>query len=90
MQRSDENTIFIYLIVTLLCVSLPAISAPISRIKGKTVDAGTNKPLDFADVLLFKKGDTYPVFHALPDMDGHFGIAEVKNGEYSLMIRLVG
>lgn len=79
-----------YLIVTLLCVSLSATAAPISRIKGKIVDAGTNKPLDFADVLLFKKGDTNPVFHALPDMDGSFGIAEVKNGEYSLMIRLVG
>ena len=79
-----------YLIVTLLCVSLSAAATPISRIKGKIVDAGTNKPLDFADVLLFKKGDSNPVFHALPDMDGSFGIADVKNGEYSLMIRLVG
>lgn len=69
-----------YLIVTLLCVSLSAAATPISRIKGKIVDAGTNKPLDFADVLLFKKGDSNPVFHALPDMDGSFGIADVKNG----------
>lgn len=79
-----------YLIVTLLCVSMSATAAPISRIKGKIVDAGTNKPLDFADVLLFQKGDDNPVFHALPDIDGSFGITDVKNGEYSLMIRLVG
>lgn len=79
-----------YLIVILLCFSLSVSAAPVSRIKGKIVDAGTNKPLDFADVLLFKKGDDNPVFHALPDMDGSFGIADVKNGEYSLMIRLVG
>lgn len=78
------------LIVTLLCVSLSVTAVPIFRIKGKIVDAGTNKPLDFADVFLFKKGDSNPVFHALPDMDGSFGIADVKNGEYSLMIRLVG
>ena len=79
-----------YLIVALLCFSLSVTAAPLTRIKGKIVDAGTNKPLDFADVLLFKKGDDNPVFHALPDMDGSFGIADVKNGEYSLMIRLVG
>ena len=79
-----------YLIVALLCFSLSVSAAPISRIKGKIVDAGTNQPLDFADVLLFKKGDSNPVFHALPDRDGSFGIADVKNGEYSLMIRLVG
>lgn len=78
------------LIVVLLCFSLSVTAAPLTRIKGKIVDAGTNKPLDFADVLLFKKGDDNPVFHALPDMDGSFGIADVKNGEYSLMIRLVG
>lgn len=78
------------LIVALLCFSLSVTAAPLTRIKGKIVDAGTNKPLDFADVLLFKKGDDNPVFHALPDMDGSFGIADVKNGEYSLMIRLVG
>ena len=79
-----------YLIVALLCFSLSVSAAPISRIKGKIVDAGTNQPLDFADVLLFKKGDSNPVFHALPDRDGSFGIVDVKNGEYSLMIRLVG
>ncbi len=79
-----------FLIVALLCFSLSVSAAPISRIKGKIVDAGTNQPLDFADVLLFKKGDSNPVFHALPDRDGSFGIADVKNGEYSLMIRLVG
>ena len=79
-----------YLIVALLCFSLSVSAAPISRIKGKIVDAGTNQPLDFADVLLFKKGESNPVFHVLPDRDGSFGITDVQNGEYSLMIRLVG
>lgn len=79
-----------YLIVALLCLSFSVSADPVSRIKGKIVDAGTNKPLDFADVFLFKKGDDNPAFHALPEMDGSFGIADVKNGEYSLLIRLVG
>lgn len=43
------------LIVALLCFSLSVTAAPLTRIKGKIVDAGTNKPLDFADVLLFKR-----------------------------------
>lgn len=79
-----------YFIMALLCLSLSVTAAPVSRIKGKIVNAGTNKPLDFADVFLFKKGDDNPVFHALPDEEGRFGIAEVDNGEYNLMIRLVG
>lgn len=102
---NNENTIFaevltndlceemkkcFCLILTLLCITFSAIAASTPRIKGKIVDAASKQPLDFADVLLFKKGDINPAFHALPEMDGSFKIAEVKNGEYSLVIRLVG
>lgn len=78
------------LILALLCITVSVIAAPVSRIKGKIVDAGSNKPIDFADVLLFRKGDVNPVFHALPEVDGSFKITDVKDGEYSLLVRLVG
>lgn len=29
-------------------------------------------------------------FHALPDRDGTFRIADVKDGKYNLLVRLVG
>jgi outer membrane receptor protein involved in Fe transport len=54
------------------------------------VDAGTNAPIDFADVLLFTGGSDQPVSHVLPDAKGAFSFAGVKDGEYTLLIRLVG
>ena len=50
----------------------------------------TTNRLYFADVLLFREGDVNPVFHALPDRDGTFRIADVKDGKYNLLVRLVG
>lgn len=76
--------------LTLLCISYSAMAAPGFRIKGKIVDANNNQPIDFADVLLFREGDVNPVFHALPDPDGTFRIADVKDGKYALLVRLVG
>lgn len=79
-----------YLLLTLLCVNYSVAAAPAFRIKGKIVDANNNQPIDFADVLLFREGDVHPVFHALPDPDGTFRIADVKDGTYNLLVRLVG
>lgn len=78
------------LLLTLLCISYSVMAAPGFRIKGKIVDANNNQPIDFADVLLFREGDVNPVFHALPDPDGTFRIADVKDGKYNLLVRLVG
>ena len=78
------------LLLTLLCISYSAVAASGFRIKGKIVDANNNQPIDFADVLLFREGDVNPVFHALPDRDGTFRIADVKDGKYNLLVRLVG
>jgi len=60
------------------------------RIKGKVVDATSKAPIDFADILLFQKGHDQPTSHILPDTNGAFSIADVKDGEYTLLIRLVG
>lgn len=79
-----------FLMMTLLCLSYSVMAAPTPRIKGKIVDANSHKPIDVADVLLFQKGNTNPVYHALPELDGSFGITDVKDGQYSLLIRLIG
>lgn len=81
---------FLFLTCVLLClhVTLPAANNP--RIKGKIVDAGSQAPIDFADVLLFVKGADQPVSHVIPDVNGLFSIPNVKDGEYSLLVKLVG
>lgn len=79
-----------YLILTFLSFSCFVLATPISRIKGKIVDASNNNPIDAADVFLFRQGNTNPIYQALPEMDGSFNIPDIKDGTYSLLIRLVG
>ncbi len=43
------------------------------------------------DVLLFREGDVNPSVSCIyPDRDGTFRIADVKDGKYNLLVRLVG
>jgi len=78
------------LIAILGCLSVMAAAAPGVRIKGKVVESGTHVAVDFGDVLLFVKGETQPVAHTMPDGEGRFAFADVKGGEYALMIRALG
>ena len=81
---------YFYLVLT--CVSLAAsvcaVAAP--RIKGKLVEAGSYKPIDFADIFLLRGEDAVPAYQSLPDGDGNFVVADVRDGTYTLLVRLVG
>ena len=79
-----------YLIVTFLCFTCSVLAVPAFRVKGKVVDAGSRGPIEVADVFLFKQGNVNPVYQALSGIDGSFAIPDVKEGEYSLMVRLLG
>ncbi|MDR1403559.1 MAG: TonB-dependent receptor [Tannerellaceae bacterium] len=79
-----------YLMLVLLSLASAASAAVDSLIKGKLVEAGSRKPIDFADVLLFANGNENPVSHTLPQSDGSFAITLTPYGEYTLFVRLVG
>jgi outer membrane receptor protein involved in Fe transport len=64
--------------------------APIPRIKGKIVEAGSNKPIDFADIFLLSGDDEMPAYQALPESDGRFTLMDVRDGTYTLLVRLIG
>ncbi|MDH6306920.1 outer membrane receptor protein involved in Fe transport [Parabacteroides sp. PF5-5] len=78
------------LILTLFCIVPLLTAAPTPRIKGILVEAGSKKPIDFADILLFVNGNESPVSHTLPETDGSFSISGINDGEYTLLIKLVG
>ena len=63
---------------------------PTPRIKGQIVDAGNNNPIDFADILLYVNGEEHPSIQVMPDMNGNFVVSNLKDGSYSLLIRLIG
>ena len=60
------------------------------RVKGSLKDAESGQIIDFADVLLFKSGDTKHPFQTYPNDKGQFVFDEVANGTYTLMVRLLG
>lgn len=82
---------FQYYLSFLLCLVFSThVQAETPRIKGQIVEAGSNKPIDFADVILYAKGETKPAAQVMPDSQGRFFVSEIKDGEYTLHIRLVG
>ncbi|MDD4193259.1 MAG: carboxypeptidase regulatory-like domain-containing protein, partial [Mangrovibacterium sp.] len=62
----------------------------VPRIAGQIVDAESQKPIDFADIFLYAKGEPGPAFYGSPDTQGRFMIDGIKDGEYTLIVRLVG
>ncbi len=80
-----------YCVLIFLCfVFLAATVHAAPQIKGQLVDWESKKPIDFADILIYENGGSTPVFHTSPGADGRFVIGDLKNGDYSLLIRLVG
>ena len=59
-------------------------------LKGHVTDAETGKSIDFADVLLFKAGNSVSPQATVLDAKGDFVYKKIKDGTYTLMIRLMG
>lgn len=80
----------VFLLLALLCIHSSLSADPVPGIKGKIIDAESNQPIDFADVLLFIQGKDNPVSNILPDNNGMFVFDNLNAGNYSLLVRLVG
>lgn len=79
-----------YLIALLFYLISDMYAAPVPRIKGRLVEAGSRAPIDFADVFLFRNGADQPLAQTLPASDGSFVLTDVKDGEYTLLVKLIG
>ena len=60
------------------------------QVKGSLKDAESGQIIDFADILLYKSGNTKNPLQTLPNNKGEFVFNNVVNGKYTLMVRLVG
>jgi len=76
--------------IPLIFISINLSASPLPKIEGKIIDLTNNSPIDYADVILFEKGNDKPVSYTLPDIDGKFSFSGIKEGEYTLLIRAVG
>jgi len=78
--------VIILLIFAQICLSVSAST----NIKGKIIEKGTKNPVDHADVILAKKGETTAFAHTFSEADGRFSFAGISGGEYVLIVRLIG
>lgn len=74
----------------LFVFSLHSMRAASEEIKGIILEKGSGRPVEFADVLLLKKGETAVVANTLSDTKGLFRLTGIHSGNYALMVRLVG
>lgn len=86
MKNISVSLVFI---LSFICLSLSA-SPTTPRIKGKILEAGTSTAIEFADVILYKNGNPEPVAHTYTESDGSFSFSGIQDGEYGLLVRIVG
>lgn len=85
---NTKSAYMLSIIVFLLCfftsISLEA------QITGSVKDKLTGEPIEYADVILMDKDTKEVVENISTEINGSFSFSTVNNGEYSLMIRLLG
>ena len=73
---------------TLLLLTF-TISVFAAEVTGKVIDAGTKKPVDFANVSVLQGSDPAPVKGTVTDEKGEFAL-ELANGTYTLVVSFMG
>lgn len=61
-----------------------------TKISGKALDAGTNKPVEFASVVLLHKPDSSVAYGMYTATNGGFSFAAVNPGDYVLRVTFMG
>ena len=75
------------ILIILLCV----ITTPVlSQVRGFVKDKDTGEPVEYADVILMDKETKTVVENISSESNGHFRFSGISNGEYSIMVRLIG
>lgn len=78
----------LFLVGVMMLIIAPVFA--LQTIRGRIVDANTNKPLDFVNVSLLKSQDAPPTTGVVSDDNGNFELPRVPDGNYVLRISFVG
>ena len=73
---------------TLLLLTF-TISVFAAEVTGKVIDAGTKKPVDFANVSVLQGSDPAPVKGTVTDEKGEFAL-DLADGSYTLVVSFMG
>lgn len=72
------------LLLMMLCIAT-AVQAQLLSVKGRVIDADTEKPVEFASLLLVENGQW-----AVTDEQGRFAIKNVSKGKVTLTVQCLG
>src|SRR5258706_5991918 len=90
----NRFTMEIYLLSGILILQcIAAFSQEIiknGKITGKVIDSTSKKPIEYATISLFLKGNKKPVNGATSNDAGQFTITGVKGGDYTILIESIG
>ena len=75
--------------IFLLALALPAFSQQ-SVLTGSILDASTQEPLEYANVVLYQQADSVLVNGAITQADGTFALQNLLPGAYYLHVQFVG
>lgn len=84
MKRTYLSTIIIFL----LCMK--SVTPVVAQISGLVQDKSTGNPVEYADIILLDKEKKISISNVSSQSNGHFQFTGIKEGEYSLMVRLIG
>ncbi|MCQ2347403.1 MAG: TonB-dependent receptor [Paludibacteraceae bacterium] len=78
------------LIITISSLLLVFTLNAANLITGKVMDETSRQPIDFANVSLFRQGETTPLAGTTTDENGKFSLSGMKNGKYVLKVSFLG
>ncbi len=77
-------------LILLLACLLVGMNLHAADVLGRLIDNASRKPIDFANVSLYKKGSTAPLGGTVTDADGYFVLYNISAGEYTVICSFMG
>lgn len=65
-------------------------AAKVARITGSVVDKSTGKPVEYANIAIFRSKDSSLVTGGITNQQGKFAIERVPYGSYTIKVRFIG
>lgn len=88
ISKHKEHLFTVCLLCLLSFASVNAASDGV--IRGTVVDASSGVAVEYADVIVYEEGDEVSAVGTHTDNNGKFSFERIENGNYLLMVRLVG
>ncbi len=89
-MKNLVRTLLVLITVSVLTAQSGKGNLSASSISGKVLEAGTETPMEFANIVLFNSEDSSQVNGTITNREGFFTLEKVRRGNYYLKISFIG